>query len=256
MTTSDDCGFSSPIDAHFEGALSPKDVRAMFEHVRACAACKTRYERMMILETLEPEALGPKERLRRALPFPVRRPRWVVTTVGALALAAAAMLVVGRLGGQEGFRTRGASEARTVTSLSGHRIEVFRMSAGNRPARLEGTLGQHDELAFAYENPSGKKRLLIFAADEHRRVYWYYPAWANVDETPEAVPVARSSNLVELGEAVRQDIDASRVMLYAVFTDAPLTVRDVEARVAASDVLAPALGFPEAIETSRALEVR
>ena len=96
----------------------------------------------------------------------------------------------------------------------------------------------------------------MFATDENRRVYWFYPAWTRAEDTPEAVPIRPATTMVELGEAVTQDLDGPRVALHAVFADRALTVRDVEARVATLPPLAPTLGLPETTETTLTLEVK
>ena len=249
----DACTFTRAVDAHFDGELPLAEAHALFLHLPTCDACRARYDGLAALEAIDPAAPGPQARLRRSLPLraePLRLSRIGVVS-GALAMAAALLLMVNRPIQGDGFHARGAPEA----PVAG-RIEAYRMSQGSPPPRVEADVGRHEPLAFAYANPAAKKRLLVFATDEHRRVYWYYPAWTRADETPEAVPIVPTTSLVELGDAVTQDFDGRRVALHAVFADRPLTVRDVEARLSELPPLAPSLGIPETTEVTRMLGVR
>ena len=50
---------------------------------------------------------------------------------------------------------------------------------------------------------SGKRYLMIFGIDEHRHVYWYYPAWANPAEDPLVDPDRdHAGHCIELNEAI------------------------------------------------------
>jgi hypothetical protein len=135
-------------------------------------------------------------------------------------------------------------------------VEVYRVVAGAAPTRVVDAVGKDDNLAFAYANPTGKKYLLVFAADEHQHVFWYFPAWTRPEEDPAAVPITPSTDLVELKESVSQAFDGKELVLYTVFTDDALHAREVERKVAQARPMATSLGFTAAYETSRHLEVR
>jgi hypothetical protein len=245
------CTFSESVDAHFDRGLTPAREHALRAHLPACALCKRRYERQMLLEALTGPSSAAKARIRRGLPIAAAWRRWVTPVAGAMALAACALLFLGR-SRSEGFHARGQSE----TPAAAPRVEVYRVTPGAPPTRIADAIGRSDELAFAYANPTGKKRLLVFAADEHRHVYWYFPAWTRPDDDPMAVPIVATSDLVELKEAVAHPFDADRVVLHAIFTDDAPTARSVEKRIAEAPPLAATIGFEEAIETSKRLEVR
>jgi hypothetical protein len=248
-----DCAFLVRVDAHFEGRLRSGEVHALFEHLPDCPTCRDRYERQLVVEALDPQAPGPRTRLRRGLPLVVPPRTAIAATVAAFGIAAGvALVVLGRGRQNEGFSLRGkAGDSGAPT-----RVEIFRIAPGTAARRVDEAIQHDDELAFAYANPTGKARILVFAVDEHRHVYWYYPAWTDPKDAPLAVPIRTSKELVEMQEAVAQPIDASRITLFAVFTDRPVDVREVEARVATSSTPGHALGLPDAIETMRTLEVR
>jgi hypothetical protein len=109
-------------------------------------------------------------------------------------------------------------------------LSVFRIDRGVA-APVEGTISAGDELAFAYENRAGKKRLMIFAVDEHRHVYWFFPAWQDPAGDPEAIAAEPGERPHELREAVRHAFDGQRLLVRAIFTDEPATVREVERRL-------------------------
>jgi hypothetical protein len=245
------CEILEHVDAHFERRLPIDQVHALFEHLPDCLQCRKRYEGHLLIEILDPQARGPKVRMRTGLPRVAPR-RLGIAMAAPLFAAAAALLVINLARQGDGFFPRGHA----VEAAAQSRVEIYRVVPGASPRIVEDTMQRSDDLAFAYLNPTGKARLLIFAVDEHRHVYWYYPAWADQDEAPKAVPIHKSNELVELSEAVVQPIDGSQLTIFAVFTDEPLDVRDVEARVAASRSVVQNLGLHDAIEMARTLEVR
>lgn len=257
------CTFRDAVDAHFDGGLPPAEEHELRLHLPTCEACTRRYERHLILEAVTPDALGPKARLRRGLPLPAPEAatpavtplrRWIGPAAGVLALAACLLLFLRRPPQDNaGFHARGQEIGSTKAAAP--ELEIYRLVDGGGRV-VEGAVGRGDELAFAYKNPSGKKRILVFGVDEHRHVYWYHPAWTRPEDTPLAVTIRPASELVELEEGIAHDLDGRSLRIYALFTDEALTVKDVEATVAARPVLAPALDIPNAVEVSRLLEVR
>jgi hypothetical protein len=246
------CALLARVDAHFERHLPADEIHALFEHLPDCPSCCDRYEKQLLIETLDPQAPGPKVRMRAGLAPVAPRRIGVVVAAGVFAVAASALFVVGRARPGESFSPRG--HARNFDTSP--RIEIYRVAPGTPARRIEDTIGKNDDLAFAYANPTGKLRLLVFAVDEHRHIYWYYPAWTDPKDAPQAVPIRQSKELVEMDEAVVQPIDASHVTLFAVFTDEPVDVHEVEARVASLRIVGQNLGLHDAFETSRTLEVR
>ena len=76
---------------------------------------------------------------------------------------------------------------------------------------------------------------MIFGIDEHRHVYWFYPSWTDAQSDPPAVAAPASMVLRELPDAVTQKLDGNLLQVEALFLDAPLTVKQVEGRIASFD---------------------
>jgi hypothetical protein len=135
------------------------------------------------------------------------------------------------------------------------RLLVYRIAPGGTPALVQDRMGAGDELAFAYQNPTGWKRLLIFSVDEHRHVRWYHPAWVDGRDDPIAIPISSGAGVHEIKEAVRHAIDAEALTIFGLFTNDPLSVKAVEARLEASKSVLEALDFPGSARWSVALKV-
>src|SRR5262249_22412971 len=94
---------------------------------------------------------------------------------------------------------------------------------------------------FAYRSTGEHAYLAVFAVDDRGRVYWYFPAWSDGHHPPAAIPIQRSDRLVELPEAVRQDLAGDRLWLYAAFVDRPWITPEIEARAAVASPGGPIL---------------
>jgi hypothetical protein len=211
------------IDRHFAGRISVADERAMRDHVASCEACRGRYRRHLVVEALDPDALGTQRRLAVGLGLrPRRRARWLVPAV--LAFAAWALVVGGRGGSHHDMTARGGGRDDVVG---------FRVRDG---AVLAGAISRDDELSFAYRATGAHGFLAVFAIDVAGRVYWYYPAWTDAGTAPAAVAIHASPDLVELPEAIRHDLHAGALWIYAAFLDRPWTTVEIEARVVAPGV--------------------
>ena len=222
------CPQRPSIARHFEGTISPEGERALREHLPLCAACHAHYERWLLLSRLDPEALSAETRISRGLGLG-RRPstfrRFGMPASATLVAAAAALLLWLRATSEpNGFTARGGGPPAKVS-----RVFVYDVKPGKPAERASDSIGRGDELAFAYENGAAKNRIMVFGVDEHRHVYWFYPAWVNPSENPVAVPIEHDDRRHELPDAVRQDFDGSRLEIRSVFLDAPLAVAELEA---------------------------
>lgn len=240
------CTERETIDRHFEGTISPARERAMREHLPTCAACTAYYERWLLLGRLDPSGLSPQARIGRGLGLG-RRSRVVVSlrvaAVATIVSAAAALLLRVHAGTDAiGFTARGGTP-RTVVS----RVFVYDVAPGKPAVPAAISIARGDELAFAYENGAAKERLMIFGVDEHRHVYWFYPAWTREADDPVAIPIARDAVRHELPEAVRHGFDGSRLEIRSLFVDEPITVTRVE-RLLRENPEGP-LPIPSAVET-------
>jgi hypothetical protein len=276
------------IDAHFAGRSRPALEQEMRAHLPACAACHRRYERHLLLASLDPAGLPASDRLARGLGLaparPARRLTFGLTAlVGAAAFAAFAILYTpssnpSRRGDGSpsdraaqvalDFTARGggASAAGAGAGAGAPELLVFAVSGGEKrsgarvaPLPASAVVHPGDELAFAYRNPARRARLLVFAVDEHGHVYWYHPEWSHADDDPSAVPISSAPGLHELPAAVSQPFDGGRLMIHALFTDRELTVHQIEAAVAAAarhggDGRGP-LSLPGATDVVQSLKV-
>lgn len=216
------------IRAHFRGRISPNGERVMRLHLVDCADCRADYDRHLGLAVMDPSAALPAiDRLARGLGLPARRraaPGWLAFAVGAAACAAA-LLAVGLGRSPGGLQPRGGA-------APGSQLLVYDVANGKPAQSVVSELRPDSRLAFAYANIRHKQRLMVFAVDEGRRVYWYHPAWQRADDDPAAVEIARDDGLHEIPQAVAHRFAGRRLQLFGVFLDRPVSVREMEAIVA------------------------
>jgi hypothetical protein len=230
------------VDRHFAGSIAPDAERALREHLPTCEDCHRYYERHLLLATLDPKALDAEARLAQGLglPRPRRAAVWSLGVIGLAAAAAAIALVVApRLlhPQSDGFTPRGPEVKLPQVHLS-----VFRVEKG-AAVPVADRIGAADELAFAYENRAGKQRLMVYGVDEHRHVYWFFPAWQDPATDPEAIRIEAGDGSHELREAVAHHFDGGQLTLHALFTDSPLKVRDVERWLERGEAVPDAVDF-------------
>jgi hypothetical protein len=251
------CPMRGHVDDHFARRLKPSTERSLREHLPNCVSCKSLYERHLLLRRLDPKAAGDSQkRLGQGLGL-VRPPMPVAQSMAAL--AAVAVLTVGVLAtrtapfepaGTEGFTARGGSEVTAPEAL-----RVFRVRPGVAAEAVEGELRAGDELAFAYQNPNGRKWLLIYGVDEHQHVYWFHPSWSNPEEDPAALKAFGGVALHELPEAISHSLDGKQLVLHGVLADERLTVKQAEALLRGRNPAQP-LPLPGAEHTSYTVKVR
>jgi hypothetical protein len=250
------CPMRGHVDEHFARKLKPSAERALREHLPGCGSCKSLYERHLLLRQLDPKAaMDAQARLGQALglmrpPLPVGR---AVTVLGVAAVLAWSVFVTQPFPGAdaaEGFTARGGSAASSSEAL-----RVYRVRPGMAAEPVQQELRSGDELAFAYQNPRGRKWLLIYGVDEHQRVYWFHPSWSNPDTDPAAVQAFGGAALHELPEAISHSFAGERLVLHGVLADERLTVKQAEALMRGRDPTQP-LSIPGAEQTSFILRVR
>jgi hypothetical protein len=220
------CPYVHLVDRHFALRIRPAQERRLRAHLADCDVCREHYGRLLLLARLDPCAPSPLDRLARGLGLRGAPPRgrWLTLAVAALA-AASALALWPRPAQEEGFTSRGAP-----ASLPS--VIVYRVRASGEALAAGSFIAATDELAFAYRNPGGRRFLLIFATDELRHVYWYYPSWTDAAQDPAAVPVRQTLQLVELPEAVAHRIAGGKLVVHALLVDRPIGVREIEARLA------------------------
>jgi hypothetical protein len=230
------------VDAHFTRTISPAEEKELRQHLPACAPCQAYYERHLLFESLDPNAKGPEARLAVGLGLSQRRRPTQQFVLGATALAALALLppLLGSalwhqhqhtMAARDGealdpsapFAARGASESNDAPHLM-----IYRLAPNHPPELVDGAIHRGDELAFAYTNPRGLERLMIFGIDEHRHVYWYHPFWSHEGENPVGLAVAAGPEVHELTEAVSQRLDGHTLRIVGLFTHDTISVKQVE----------------------------
>jgi hypothetical protein len=188
----------------------------------------------LLLSSIDPQAKKPQDRLGMGLGLaPAPKPSKVAPFVMTLCAAAALLLFVVPLknNGSGEFYARGAAGATDPNLLS------YRIERGQLPKSLGKVMRAADELAFAYANPGAYEKLMVFAVDEHRHVFWYHPEWTRQTEDPHAIPISPGAELREIPAAVSHSFDGTDLTLFAVFTNEDLSVRKVEQMVQRSKSL-------------------
>jgi hypothetical protein len=216
------------IDAHFAATISADKESALRQHLPQCASCRSYYERHLVFETLDPRGRGPEARI--AVGLGIRRRRRPATPFALGATALAALVLAPPLLGSV-ISSRQAPEFAprgTIDESAAPHLMIYRLRPDRAPELVHGMIGSRDELAFAYTNPDGFERLLIFGFDEHRHVYWYHPAWSHEGENPVGIAVARGPEVHELAEAVTQRLDGHTLRIVGLFTRDNISVRQVE----------------------------
>jgi hypothetical protein len=213
-----------------------------------CASCRARYRRHLIVEAAMPA--GDERALARlwrgiaraggiAAPptVPARSSRARLAFAAALAVAAILAIAI-RLprdphrpvtepvarGG--GLDVAGAPAIHVFRSVSAHAAEPI----GDGPIRAA------DGLLFAYTNPDPRlTHLMIFAVaptdTQAVAVHWYYPAYRQLGENPEAMAIVPGTTGMELGEEIRHPLRPGPARIYALFLREPHRVLEIEALV-------------------------
>lgn len=248
----DSCEMRSLVDRHFEGKVRPDEEKELRDHLASCSSCRKHYETLLLRSRIDPQSMDARSRIAIGLGLLPRRKSPMPSLLALSAALAVALILVLILPGtpkpEEGFAARGHDGGQA-------NLLVYRLQPGKPPALAVGEISRSDELAFAYENRTGKKRLLVFGVDENQNVYWYHPAWTRESENPVAVPIQSGDAVHELPEAVTHQIRGSSLRIYAIFTDEPLSVRQVEAMLRSREI---SEGKPvkDAFQTSIFLKVR
>jgi hypothetical protein len=236
------------IDQHFSlrSLTRPLGLEVEVElrnHLSGCEACRAYYDRHALLAEVDPAIPPARERLAAALGFappPVRHPIGMVRGrlwLAVLPVAAAlVLLVVWRRGGDatdSGFVARGAR------SQPG--LYAYRVSRG-QSLPLADRMPADEELAFAYENPTGYRWLLVLAVDQAGKQFWYHP---DPDAGDRAVPISVQPGRHELPVAVRHPYQGGQLVIMGIFTNRDLSLADVRPVVDSSGCAAVRARLPD-----------
>ncbi len=242
------------IAAHFAGQITPAREAAMRAHLPGCASCRHHYDRHLILARMDPQARPAVLRIASGLGLRWRaqdgfrwKPKhWIGVALLPIVAAAAFALLIRPAKHAAGTDTTGGFAARGVrpSETRAPTLWTYHLAADGTPKLAGRSIGADDELAFAYSNPQAKPYVMVFGVDEHRRVYWFHPAWLIGAPVPVAIRASAGPGPHELSDAIRHSMDGRKLIVFAVFSDRALDATTVETRVraaAAVDVL-PSLG--------------
>jgi hypothetical protein len=228
------CAQRRLIDRHFAARITPRDELALRAHLPGCDACRSRYERQLLYADLVPGrprmaerlaiglGVGPPPAAPASRHLPSRR-SWALAA--ATAAACVALVVSSRVGRapDSEFGARGPAP-----SAAGPALEIYRVTEGGASKPSEGWMSARGELVFAYRNPTGFARLMVFGVDDRGDIYWFHPAWTEAGQDPAAVAVVAGEGPFELPEAIHHDVRGSRLRIVALFTNTAISVRAVE----------------------------
>jgi hypothetical protein len=187
------------IDQAFVGTLSPRRWAAVRTHIKACGACRERYEKLgAIGRALGPGGASPmlEEAVLRERPR-ARLTPWFAGA-GLLAAAAALFLFVNRREPGGGFRPRGSPVTFAVRP-PGARVLCVGPAGTLGEARLGAEAGAplrcplHASLQIVHSSaPERRLAMIAFGVDERGERRWYAP------RQPDAPPVAVEGDFLDL----------------------------------------------------------
>jgi hypothetical protein len=229
------------LDALALALAVPAERAERLEHARTCAACgglleqdrraRQRFEAEVYARTL-PVVRG------RLAPPPVRKPPWLAPVLAAAGLAAAALVLVPRIGerralppGAAGLGVKGPG---ALQVFARRQSRVFAVEEGTR-------LAAGDAIRF-FVDPGAADHVLVGSVDGAGQANIYYPY-----DGRESVRVAAGRRL-EVPGSIVLDRAPGPERLFAVFSRAPLSVERVRAALQQL-----AAGGPEAIRQAREL---
>lgn len=215
------------------GLLSKVETAELEQHLTTCQPCREAHRRLAtIAVALAPDAHDHPAFVRStlaALDTPKAPPRWrAALTATTIALALAMVLVVVDAKTDDGFAARG--NATHTGQWAG--INVFVNSPrGYLPAGAQILVS--DALAFSYTNRASSERryLMILAIDAGWNVYWFYPGWVDASQDPSSIAITRADEPMRLPEDVRHDLKPGPLKVLGLFSEAPLSVSEVERAV-------------------------
>jgi hypothetical protein len=223
---------------HFALDITAEGERSLREHLLDCHECSLWYERHLVVALLDPQAAGAEQRLLGGLgiaPRPRKRASSLQLGLATALVALGAFVLYARAPAE--FSARGAGGPSKLAQ-----VFAYQVVAGERASVIGKSIHAHDELAFAYVNPAGFKKLMIFGVDEHSHVFWYHPAWSNPSQTPRAIDILPGTELRELPEAIAHDLDGKNLKIHVLFSNADVSVRDVERMLKGSRTTGNATG--------------
>jgi hypothetical protein len=238
------------------GELTVNRSAAVRAHIDSCEACaRQRVSLRQVLGDLrdagdagrdaEAFVAGVEAAARRVgAPRPAGgmrpRARWAGLGVAVVAAAAAAVALVPaglRLGARRpeaGDGVPGTVTARGGAAAARLGAEVLLVRDGRLGPVAGQAVGRSDALAVRVTNLSGRTvHLMAFGRDAAGDVHWLYPGYRDERANPSSVAIASGVQDRLLDEVVQPDAPAAGPLrLVTLVSEQPLTVKEVEARLA------------------------
>jgi hypothetical protein len=245
---------SRTLAAFLESEVTRSEAAEIEAQLRDCAVSRRRLDRLDELRgalSRLPEELdgvdlvdGVRQAIAVARPRDDLRARHAMWrrsagfAAAAMVVAVVAGLAVWRSAGharvEEGVRAKSSAPGVAEDRWVG--IEAFRVGEDGtaRPLGDAAQIRSGDGLVLRYTNlgrePFG--HVMVFAVDAARAVHWYHPAYEVAGSDPSSVAILRGSS-VALADAVHHDLPPGPLVIYGLFTRAPIGVVAVERAVAA-----------------------
>lgn len=238
------CPTAAELVSFVDADLPPEQLARVEKHLELCSACS---KRVMALTTLVADLAAPLGQppqlaehvaaVMQRLDAPPLAPRLsrFVAWGSALAVAAAALLLLGKLHGSMGaareadeFVARGAPEQPSLAREIG--LNVY--AQGRTLTALDpGSRIASDTPLTAGLRNSGREGayLLLFAIDSAQAVHWIAPEYTSAGSNPASAHVAPSlAEQLLPSVAVFDDLAAGPLRVLAVISRTPLRVSDIE----------------------------
>ena len=227
---------SETIDLLLLSALDQADAHSAKAHLEACTACgsrwrevnedKQRFEQFVFARTL-PKVEAAVEHSDTVLSK--LNLRWLMPVLGLVTAGLAAFVIHAAISGRDAEPYLGVKGQAPV-------LEVFAMRDEGRPFAVKRgqSLKPKDRIRFVV-NPAGAKYVLVASRDSKGAFTVYHPFGATQSESLSTRPgEPEGPRKIELSSTIELDETAGRERLIAVFSDQPVTARDVEQALAAN----------------------
>lgn len=201
-------------------------------------------DRLLARGTPAPASVGLEEALltesgggadAKILPIRRRSGWWLAGSFGALTAAAVALMVVRTP--KTDFRARsGSAEGRQAW------ISIFQASGPEAQlSQVKATARSDRAFAFAFTTLAQAPGFLaIVGRDAEGRIHWFHPAYTDLDDRPQSLPVEAGRADVELGELVKVDPAPGMMAICGLFTDGALDIQTVDVSLEAGADWPPA----------------
>ncbi|MGC4116316.1 MAG: hypothetical protein QM765_17425 [Myxococcales bacterium] len=234
------CPTPEEVAAFVDGQAS-QDAATLERHFAECAKCRQHREHFEHLAQAmrsavpapDPAFVAQVQRKIAARQQTSRASAGLGLVLAAGVAATVVVLVRGRTETSE-LAPRGGPVS--AAAAVGFEASLHPSSAPAKATRLEegAALTPGDGLTFTLYNRTGQARfVMLLAQDAKGQVHWFHPAYLSVKDDPASLPVPATPQVVELSEGVTpEDLAPGALVLYALFSEAALHVRQVEAELA------------------------